>query len=105
MMIRSKGIVISDLKKFLERKKLEHAAQVKEKQSSTNSAESHTRLKNNFQVQSKARGGLVDQMNNCGRKPALQEGYNCLMCDNLLLARPDINNKSGPIVKTLIQFV
>ena len=46
MTIGTKGIVISDLKKFLEEKKLARAARVKEKQKHVKPAESHTRLKN-----------------------------------------------------------
>ena len=46
MTIETKGIVISDLKKFLEEKKLARAARGKEKQNNVNPAESHSRLRN-----------------------------------------------------------
>ena len=62
--VRTKGIVISDMKK------LEHAARGEGMQKNADSAERH----------------------NCGTNPALPRGFNCLMCDILLLARPDIDN-------------
>ena len=68
--VRTKGIVISDMEKFLEMKKLEHAARVEEMQNNADSAERH----------------------NCGTNPALPRRFICLMCDILLLARPDIDN-------------
>ena len=46
LMVKSKGIEIPDLKEFLERKKIERAARLGEKQNKSNSSQLHTQLKN-----------------------------------------------------------
>ena len=45
MTIKSKGIVVSELKRFLEQKKSERAARVKEVKNNAESAEYHAKLK------------------------------------------------------------
>ena len=58
-MIKTKGIEISDMKKFLETKKLERAARVKEKGKKANSTESYDKLKLNTPDQTALRSRLM----------------------------------------------
>ena len=54
-----KGIEITDMKKFLETKKLEQAARSKENETKSNSAESHNKLTLKNQFQSALRDHLM----------------------------------------------
>ena len=46
LMVKSRGIKTTDMKEFLERKKIEHAARLGEEQNKSNLAQLHTQLKN-----------------------------------------------------------
>ena len=59
MTIKSKGIVISDLKRFLEQKKTERAARVKEVKINVESAECHKLKFSNVQSAHRPRPGEI----------------------------------------------